>query len=44
MPEEALYLMEKHALFFWKVSRNNDDGVHDNGPGEDENVELDSAS
>jgi tRNA-splicing endonuclease subunit Sen54 len=34
LPEEALYLVEKGALFCWKASRD--------GPGED--VEWDSAS
>jgi tRNA-splicing endonuclease subunit sen54 N-term len=45
LPEEALYLMEKGALFCWKASR---DDEHDDAPGEDENedkdVEWDSAS
>jgi tRNA-splicing endonuclease subunit Sen54 len=47
LPEEALYLMEKGALFCWKVtSRDDDVDDHDDGPGEDEDegVEWDSAS
>jgi tRNA-splicing endonuclease subunit Sen54 len=39
LPEEALYLMEKGALFCWKASR---DDAHDDASGKD--VEWDSAS
>lgn len=47
LPEEALYLMEKGALFCWKAtSRDDDVDGEDGGPGEDEDegVEWDSAS
>ena len=50
LPEEALYLMEKGALFCWKATSRDDDvdDDDDDGPGEDEDedegVEWDSAS
>jgi tRNA-splicing endonuclease subunit Sen54 len=48
LPEEALYLMEKGALFCWKASRDDDDNNNNDtdepGPEEESKVEWDSAS